>query len=102
MTITRTRTHTEVTFANPHLLCHECQQPVRAWHDNTACRCTEGFWLNPCHHKAAATSACPSWSPVDGCTCQPAHARLLDCGLCYEEQGEEVHPHPECTVGSRP
>ncbi|MFB8182609.1 hypothetical protein ACFC8N_42800 [Streptomyces sp. NPDC055966] len=25
--------------------------------------------------------------------------RLLDCGLCYEEQGEEVHPHPECTVG---
>lgn len=27
--------------------------------------------------------------------------RLLDCGLCYEEQGEEVHPHPECSVGSR-
>ncbi|WP_199570534.1 hypothetical protein [Streptomyces murinus] len=25
--------------------------------------------------------------------------RLLDCGLCYEEDGEEVHPHPECTVG---
>jgi hypothetical protein len=25
-------------------------------------------------------------------------ARLLDCGLCYEENGEEVHPHPECTV----
>jgi hypothetical protein len=23
--------------------------------------------------------------------------RLLDCGLCYEEDGEEVHPHPECT-----
>jgi hypothetical protein len=26
-------------------------------------------------------------------------ARLLGCGLCYEEQGEEVHPHPECPVG---
>jgi hypothetical protein len=25
--------------------------------------------------------------------------RLLDCGLCYEEQGEEVHPHPECPIG---
>ncbi len=25
--------------------------------------------------------------------------RLLDCGLCYEENGEEVHPHPECPVG---
>ena len=27
------------------------------------------------------------------------HARLLDCGLCYEENGEEVHPHPECPRG---
>lgn len=26
--------------------------------------------------------------------------RLLDCGLCYEENGEEVHPHPECTATS--
>ena len=26
--------------------------------------------------------------------------RLLDCGLCYEEQGEEVHPHPECPITS--
>ncbi|GHA95281.1 hypothetical protein GCM10010330_56790 [Streptomyces tendae] len=26
-------------------------------------------------------------------------ARLLACGFCYEEQGEEVHPHPECPVG---
>jgi hypothetical protein len=26
-------------------------------------------------------------------------ARLLDCGFCYAEQGEEVHPHPECPVG---
>ena len=25
-------------------------------------------------------------------------ARLLDCGFCYEEQGEEVHPHPECPI----
>ena len=23
--------------------------------------------------------------------------RLLACGHCYEENGEEVHPHPECT-----
>lgn len=23
-------------------------------------------------------------------------SRLLDCGMCYEEGGEEVHPHPEC------
>ncbi|WP_103512878.1 hypothetical protein [Streptomyces sp. SM13] len=28
--------------------------------------------------------------------------RLLDCGFCCEEQGEEVHPHPECPIGSSP
>jgi len=26
--------------------------------------------------------------------------RLLDCGTCYEEWGEEVHPHPECPIGT--
>ncbi|MFD3978256.1 hypothetical protein ACFWR6_06685 [Streptomyces griseus] len=29
-------------------------------------------------------------------------ARLLDCGTCYEENGEEVHPHPECPLGMGP
>ena len=24
--------------------------------------------------------------------------RLLNCGLCYEENSEEVHPHPECQI----
>ncbi|WNI20354.1 hypothetical protein [Actinacidiphila sp. ITFR-21] len=103
MTITRThtRTHTEVGFANPHLRCDECGRPVPAWHDNTACGCTEPAWNNPCEHTAGVTSACPSWGPVDGCTCQPAHdrpARLLSCGWCFEEDGQEVHPHPECPL----
>src|SRR5690242_9265620 len=31
-------------------------------------------------------------------TTHAAFPRLLSCGLCYEEDGEEVHPHPECTV----
>lgn len=31
-----------------------------------------------------------------------APARLLGCGLCYEEDGEEVHPHPECPVRTEP
>ncbi|MGC4925524.1 DUF6085 family protein [Streptomyces sp. DT117] len=31
---------------------------------------------------------------------QRKEPRLLDCGFCYEEQGEEVHPHPECPIGS--
>ena len=52
----------------------------------------------------------PTWGPVadlidaalagtsEGPTPEP---RLLDCGWCYEEQGEEVHPHPECPIGAR-
>lgn len=28
--------------------------------------------------------------------------RPLDCGLCFEEHGEEVHPHPECLWGRYP
>lgn len=27
---------------------------------------------------------------------RPGEGRLLDCGYCYEEQGEEIHPHPDC------
>lgn len=30
----------------------------------------------------------------------PEKPRLLDCGHCYEEQGEEVHPHPECVIST--
>lgn len=26
--------------------------------------------------------------------------RLLDCGTCYAEWGEEVHPHPECPTNA--
>ncbi|WP_369274480.1 hypothetical protein AB5J55_35175 [Streptomyces sp. R11] len=29
----------------------------------------------------------------------PEPVRLLACGYCYEEHGEEVHPHPECPIG---
>src|SRR5690606_20281477 len=31
---------------------------------------------------------------------QRPEPRLLACGFCYEEQGEEVHPHPECPEGA--
>ena len=68
--MTHTRTHTYVTFANPYLICEECRQPVPRWHDARKCGCTGSAWLEPCGHLAAATSVCPSWSPVDGCQCR--------------------------------
>jgi hypothetical protein len=76
ITRTHTRTHTEVTFANPHLVCDQCKKPVPAWHDNDKCGCDESFWNEPCGHKAGMTSVCPSWGPIDGCRCQESLGRV--------------------------
>lgn len=76
MTFTRTHTrvHVAVGHANPHLVCDKCRKPVRAWHDNEKCGCDETFWNEPCGcERVSVTSVCPSWSPVDGCTCTLAH-----------------------------
>lgn len=73
MSVTSTRTHTFVSFANPHLLCDSCGEPVSRWHDPERCGCQSGLWNEPCRHLASATSACPSWSPVDGCRCPDPH-----------------------------
>lgn len=70
MACTRTRTHVYVQFANPYLDCDTCHQPVTAWHDGDHCGCHWlCAWNMPCEHPAGTTSACPSWSPVDGCRC---------------------------------
>lgn len=71
MTIVRTHTrvHVYVEFANPYLVCELCRKSVPRWHDNDKCGCDATFWNMPCEHTAGITSVCPSWSPVDGCTC---------------------------------
>lgn len=71
--MTYTRTHVFEQFANPHLICDNCRQPVAGWHDNTRCGCGDTWWNNPCGCKrASVVSNCPSWGPVDGCTCTPS------------------------------
>lgn len=67
--MTNHRTHLLVGFANPYLTCEKCLRQVTGWHDNWRCRCTSPAWNAPCGHVAAAISVCPSWGPVDGCTC---------------------------------
>lgn len=49
-----------MAFANPYLMCLECR-----------CRVTDvtGNENVPCGHTADYEAVCPSWSPVDGCTC---------------------------------
>ncbi|MGW6566468.1 hypothetical protein [Streptomyces sp. NPDC054975] len=66
---THTRTHVHVTFANPHLTCESCEQPVTSWHNNDACGCDSLCWNVPCRHVADTRNTCPSWDPVDGCQC---------------------------------
>lgn len=52
--------------ANPYLRCDQCT----AWVAGFSGLYEEGRARNlPCGHGAGATSACPSWSPVDGCRC---------------------------------
>lgn len=68
---THTRTHVLVTFADPHLICDECRQPVTGWHNADRCGagCDGPTFNVPCEHRAGVTTTCPSWGPVDGCRC---------------------------------
>jgi hypothetical protein len=67
--VTHTRTHTKVGFANPFLVCDKCKAPVKYWHNPERCGCDEEYFNYPCNHKTGVTSICPSWSPIDGCSC---------------------------------
>lgn len=80
MTATHTRTHVYITWANPYIQCDQCGQWVTGWHDLDRCGCDENYcWLEPCGHNAEATNVCPSWGPVDGCSCQQ-HLGRVDHG----------------------
>jgi hypothetical protein len=81
MTHTFTRTHVYVTFANPYLACRRCTSWVTSYHSPDRCGCDAGWWNMPCEHDAGVFSACPSWGPVDGCSCQ-------------EHLGEVLHEEP--------
>lgn len=68
-TVTHTRTHVHTSFANPYLLCDQCKEQATSFHDGERCGCESGCWLLPCRHQAEAVSECPSWGPMDGCSC---------------------------------
>lgn len=65
-----TSTHTLIGFANPYLLCGECKQSVKYWHNPDRCGCVnESHYNHPCGHVADLIQGCPSWNPVEGCIC---------------------------------
>lgn len=56
-------------------------------------------YVSPLDHEEETEPAGPGASELLGVARPvPGSPRLLDCGLCYEEDGEEVHPHPECPL----
>lgn len=82
-TVTYTRTHVFIEFANPFLACDNCHRLVRAWHNDDQCGCDGTSWNEPCGcERTGVTSVCPSWGPVDGCQC----LRIF---------GNVLHVHPE-------
>ncbi len=71
LTVTHTRTHVYVGFADPYLVCDRCRGWVTSWHDGDRCGCKDTWWNMPCGcERAGVDSTCPSWGPVDGCRCQ--------------------------------
>lgn len=78
VTVTRTRTHIVITPANAFLACVTCGKRAEAFHDDE-CGCGESggpLLLMPCFHRSDYDDLCPSWSPVDGCTCLAALGHL--------------------------
>ena len=72
--ITHTTIHTFNVehYANPFLVCNECERSVTGYiivTDEYASDHIENWANYPCLH-IGITSQCPSWSPVDGCRCQ--------------------------------
>lgn len=72
---TTNRSHTLIGFANPFLICSKCRIPIKYWHDPDRCECTKKMYNAPCGHDVEVISMCPTWSPVDGCSCTEPHVK---------------------------
>lgn len=64
LTRTYTRTHNEIVFADPYKQCEQCG----GWIDG-ALDAPGPMIVAPCEHQSHYRDVCPSWGPIDGCTC---------------------------------
>jgi hypothetical protein len=62
--MTTTQTYNRITPANPYLRCDVCNERVKYWLSKPGP--PQNF---PCGHEAGYHAICPSWGPVDGCSC---------------------------------
>jgi hypothetical protein len=66
MTLTRThtRTYNAIRFADPYKTCDQCGKWITGVLDAPGL-----LILTPCEHRSSYTDHCPSWGPVDDCSC---------------------------------
>lgn len=85
MTLSRTftRTHNATVFADPYKQCEQCGN----WIDG-ALDAPGPLVLVPCEHEANYRDVCPSWGPVDGCTCA-AVSGIVDHPVRFPAAGDD-------------
>ena len=72
MTLTHTyvAVYNERRFADPYHVCNACGGWITGMLDNPG-----RPLVMPCEHDLGCESVCPSWGPVDGCTCAAMFGR---------------------------
>jgi hypothetical protein len=72
LTHTFTRTLERIDFADPYKVCNRCS----GWVDGVLANPSGPDLTAPCEHRSGYRDVCPSWGPLDGCSCPiGAHAR---------------------------
>ena len=69
--MTYVSTYTGNEFADPYKVCNTCEGWVTGALDNPG-----PSILMPCEHRDGYRDVCPSWSPVDGCSCMEMLGRV--------------------------
>lgn len=64
ITVTHTTAYNMITFADPYKQCLRCG----GWVDGVL-KAPGPVIVTPCEHQSEYRDVCPSWGPVDGCTC---------------------------------
>jgi hypothetical protein len=86
ITRTHTRTYNTTTFADPYKKCRECGD----WIDGFLRTDEPGMEpLTPCGHRSDYLDVCPSWGPVDGCTCREHNANHPDSPISHDVRWPE-------------
>ncbi len=79
---THTKTFNEIRFADPYKRCCRCN----GWVDGYLDKPDGPRIITPCEHRSDYRDVCPSWGPVDGCTCAAFNARHPDAPIVHDRR----------------